>query len=504
MNIFQRLRLLFSTEEEIVSEAQNTRSYLGKKVRSRPHNRAISGSTTPATDGTVDVKGLAGGRKTIDPRYGFISNVSNVVLPPSDPDQEWRVGNFDSKTLSRISPAKLLELLTDLSPDVSRALFDFIRLCNPGWELMALKPGTDRADPKAQVVLDNFIARLEVLYGTVDVLFSRLFMSAFIRGAFMAELVLEDDLTTGADLVIVDPYTVRFQLKKDPIRGDVPILSQWQNGKLVSLDKPTIRYIPVDPPLGSPYGRAMASPAIFTSLFLLGLLHDIRRVVAQQGYPRIDIQVNLEKLAEQIPDVDANPTKQTEWVNAIVDEIQTAYSALEPDDAYVHTDVVTVNRPVGTVNADSIGAIGELIRALERMSVRALKTTPFMMGSQDTQTETQANRVWEAHLQNIKSMQHYAETLIGRLFDILLQTNGVQGVTQLRFAENRASEELRDEQTRQLNIANTIQEYNMGWIGQEEASFKVVKHKPDQAEPRPDQSSSTFASTADPTPGEKK
>lgn len=508
MNLLERLRLLFSTEkeaEQIVDEVRERRLYSSSKVRARSHNRAASDSQGSLVGtNTSAAKGLAGGRLTIDPRFGLFVNANNIILPPESAESDWRLGNLDSKTLSRITPTRLLEMLVDLSPDVSRAVFDFIRLCNPGWELRVYKPGTDQVEPKGQAVADEFFDKLESIYGTVDVLFSRIFMSAFLRGAFLAELVLETNLREGADLIVVDPHTVRFQLTKDPIRGMVPVLVQWQFGNLVKLDRPTIRYIPIDPLPSSPYGRSLASPAVFSTLFLLGLLHDLRRVVSQQGYPRIDLKINMDNLAKQIPDTDASPTKVQEWVNAVVKEVQDVYAKLEPDDAYVHTDVVEVNRPVGTVSADSLGAVGELIRALERMSVRALKTTPFMMGSQDTQTESQANRVWEAHLQNIKSMQHYAETIISKLVDVLIQANGQQGVTKLRFAENRVSEELRDEQTRQLKIANTIQEYNMGWISQDEASQKTVNHKPDQAEPRPQPVSSTFASTADPNAGEKK
>jgi predicted flap endonuclease-1-like 5' DNA nuclease len=37
-------------------------------------------------------------------------------------------------------------------------------------------------------------------------------------------------------------------------------------------------------------------PSLFPALFLLGLLHDVRRVVQQQGYPRLDLEQELQQV----------------------------------------------------------------------------------------------------------------------------------------------------------------------------------------------------------------
>ncbi len=176
------------------------------------------------------------------------------------------------------------------------------------------------------------------------------------------------------------------------MRGIIWQLGQRQDSKWIILEVPTIGYVPVDPtPGGAPYGRSLVTPAIFSALFLLSLLHDLRRVVAQQGYPRLDLEVQLERLADTIPDeVQSDEEKEGAWVNGVIKEIADVYAQLEPDDAYVHTDVVKVNRPVGTVDASSLGAVDSLIRAVERMATRGLKTMPLLMGSNEAVSETHA------------------------------------------------------------------------------------------------------------------
>lgn len=278
-----------------------------------------------------------------------------AVRAPLTADEVWRTWDLDASTLSRMSPARLLELLADASPEVSRALWDFLRMANPGWEAVALRPSGVRAPETAQAALRGIIARIEAIHTTLDVPIARLYMGAFLRGGLMAEIVLDAAGRQAVDLATPDPASATFRQVKDPVRGVVWQMGQYQGGTWVSLEAPTVRYVPLDPMPGQPTGRAMAAPALFAGVFLLALLHDVRRVVQQQGWPRIDVAVSLEALQAAMPrDAQGDPEAWRSWVEATIAEVQTAYGDLEPDDAYIHTDVVTVNRPVGAVDASSL------------------------------------------------------------------------------------------------------------------------------------------------------
>jgi hypothetical protein len=408
-----------------------------------------------------------------------------TMIAPTDAEHDWRSLNLDGNTLDTLSPAKLLELMVDLSPEVSSGLWNFLRLCNPGWEFVCTRPGGDTEDDRATAAVQVLIDTLSDYYGSFDIVLNRLFIGAFLRGAFLAELVLDKQVRRPVDLVTPDPLSVRFRGREDRERGSVWQLGQWQAGGWVSLERPTIRYVPVDPLPGSPYGRPIVSPAVFTSLFLIGLLHDLRRVVSQQGYPRIDMSISFEALAALAPNEVQQGTKEFEdWVQAIMDEINTVYSRLEPDDAYVHSDTITVNRPVGTVSGDMLGGIDGLITALERMAARGLKMMPLLMGINDSTTETNANRQWELQAAAIKSLQHLAETMLGRLFGLALEAQGIAAVVEFRFAELRAAEMLRDAQAEAMIIANEKAKYDAGWTSQDEAAEAVTGHPADVPAPR--------------------
>lgn len=409
------------------------------------------------------------------------------VSAPDDPLDTWRVEDLNDKTLARITVSRLVELLADVSPEVSKALWDFLLFCNPGYEAAALRPGGDEQDDRATAALTDIIDRLDQAQNSsFDTVVGKLFLGIFCRGALFTELVLDDAGREVLDLATPDPGSARFRQIDDPDRGKVWQLGQWIDGAFVPLDAETVRYLPVHPwPGKAPYGRAPLTPAVFTALFIIGLLHDLRRVIAQQGYPRLDLMIDLEQLRDMMPvDLESDPDKWREWINDMISEVKTVYAALEPDDAYIHTSAVAVNRPVGTVDADSLGAIDPIITALERMVTRALKTMPLMMGINEGSTETLANRQFEIYTASIRSIQHMVETALEQLFGLALQAQGIQADVSFRFAELRASERLRDAQGEAMEIANESAKYEAGWTSQDEASEAVTGTPADAPEPR--------------------
>lgn len=412
------------------------------------------------------------GRVTVD-TVGDSKKLANlfVLRPPVNADDVWRNLNLDAQTLSKKSPKEVYELLCDISPEVSRALWDHLRFCNPGWEMAVSLTVDGRPYKRGERIVQKLFDRLEEYYGTVDQVLDSLFLGAFLRGAFFAELVLGRGGREAVDLLAVDPWTARFKRVDDPVRGKRWQLGQMVDGDFVAMEYPTVRYVPIDPFPGSPYGRALISPGAFSAIFLLMMFHDLRRVIAQQGYPRIDIAVELEQLASIMPDeLEGDFVKQQVWIQEVVTAVKDVYSRLEPDDAYVHTSLISVNHPKGALNASSLSAVDGIVKALERMATRALKTMPLLMGINDTTTETHANRQWEIFAAGTRSLQHGCETMVSNLLAHGMRAEGVRGYVKFRFTELRASEELRDTQTEMMRIRNAQQKYVSGWIDQDTAA----------------------------------
>lgn len=435
---------------------------------------------------SIPSSSLVAGKQTIDFKDDIVRNSLQTVLQLSS-EERWRDHQLDERTLDNISLAKLVELICDLSPDVSKAVWDFLRLCNPGWQFKVLAPQTDSDTENAagKAVLDEFITLLVERHGSLDVVINRLFLATFARGAFAIELVFGLDGRTAYELATPDPDAFTFRRVEDPILRRRWQLGQYQGQQFVPLEFPTIRYIPIDSWPGSPQGRAPISAALFSAIFLLGMLHDIRRVVSQQGWPRLDLELQLEAIAASLPDnVLADPEQFKKHVEDAISQVKTIYSNLEPDDTYIHTNVVKLNRPVGTVDANSLRGVDALIKCMRELTVEGLKSIPLLHGLNDGVGEANANRQWELHAAGIKSMQHQVESCLGSLFNLVLRARGIQARVDWKFAELRAAEMLRDAQTEKLKIDNEVRKFSQGWTTQDEGALAVTGHVAVEPEPR--------------------
>lgn len=464
------------SEYDIAADLGLSRSAVQKERRAM---RADGELPTRASTNAVPVR-LAGGRaaSAVIKQPGLMPGSATVktILPPPDHLGMWRRVDLNRNTWETADAALLTSLLINVSPEASRAVWDYLLLLNAGHEIRAYRVGTDDdvPDDRAQRELDAFLDRIEDWYGSFKVVAGRLFMGAITRGAFFAELVLDERGREPIDIVTPDPAIVRFRRETHETRGEYWQPGQWSGGEWVSYDRPTIRYIPLHPESGSPYGRPMLGPAIFPTVFLLGLMQDLRRVVSQQGYPRTDITIELEGLMEVYKELGL--TEFEEKIDELITQVQASYSRLEPDDAWVHTSSTSVNRAPGAIDTSAMRGAGDLIDAIERMCVRALKSTPLMMATGDSVAETRANREWEIYGLGITSLQQDCETLLGRLLQLALQAKGIAARVEVRFAPIRSADALRDEQIAKLRLDVAMLAEQLGYMDRDEASEYAVGH----------------------------
>lgn len=434
--------------------------------------------------GTRALEPLPAGRTSVDKQKNVLTP-TKVVVAPSDHESAWRFADIDTNYLDHYTPNQLIRMLIDLSPEVSRALWDFQRLFNPGYEYRVYEIGSDKREHRrGKKHVDAVVAKIRDQYGSFDVLINRYSIGAFVAGAFCGEVVLDGAARETVDMVAPDPCSIRFRKVQDPVRGQVWQPGQMQGGEFVPLDIPTFRYIPIDPAPASPYGRSLISPALFTAIFLLSLMHDIKRVVMQQGYKRINISLDTQDAIDAYNFDSQGFASFSAYVKAAINEVKTAYSSLQPDDAFIHTDIFQIDDNVGTVDSASMEGIANIIEHLEKMVTRALKSNGLVMGTDNSSNELDSNRRWEIHAAGIKSLQHLCENMLEAFFTVSLQAVGIQAQVVFRFAELRASEMLRDQQTLQLQIQNAREMYKAGFVSQDEASNKAVGHDADVPEPR--------------------
>src|SRR5262245_15276708 len=109
-------------------------------------------------------KGFArcGGRVAIDWPWQVYGDYP-ILLPPDQITESWRLINLAASVIRGMPAPRLMRVLADLSPDVSRSLWDFLRLVNPGWECEITYPNSTRPHPAGQAAFKfwtNSLTRL--------------------------------------------------------------------------------------------------------------------------------------------------------------------------------------------------------------------------------------------------------------------------------------------------------------------------------------------------------
>lgn len=389
---------------------------------------------------------------------------------PWDFDALWISMDFSENIFTQLGNADILRVLSGLSPDVSKALWDYNRMINPGYTIKALRDG--KVDEAAQLALEQVLEEHIKAWGSIEALISQFVSSFFIYGAIASDLRESENSWLVEPL---SPVTIRF--KKGGETGLPWIAHQLEATGSYQLKKIESRYFlysALDPIVGQPYGSPIAGPVAFTSVFLLSLVRDLRRVISQQGYPRIDIAVDVEKLIQNSPpEVASDPDALSDWVNSLMDEIATVYAKLEPDSAYIHSDVVAVNSPVG-LSGNALDSLDEFIAVLERWTLRSLKTTQILMSSVETLSKEGATRQWEVFLTGIRNLQKLISAALSTQFTRILAIAGIRSKVVFELEALTISEQMRYAQVLSIVISNAQRMYLAGWISQDEASMMAV------------------------------
>ena len=483
------IRYLHTTglsERKIASETGVTRHHVRRILASPAPVQEPQGEGTYAPYLAEVITSLArSGRISRDSstRQDKYSSKFSYMMGTDDQNiGEYRYEWMDSTLLKSRPVSELIEIAVNSSPEMSRAVWDFLRAAVPGWECRVIDPVTESEHKVGQALINRFRRQIALYHGGEEVLYTKMFMAILIRGSMLSEIYFENDNKTPVDIAVPDPRTLQFREIKDGVRGVRWQVGQFQGEKFIPLEGETIRYVVHDPLPGKPYSRSPLSAAIFPVIFLLGIFQDLRRVIANQGWPRLDVSVDVEEIQETLAavltdqNIAENSSVIAKQMDALIEQTQTTLAGLNPGDWFVHSSMVKINDAVGTLGEAQIGEITTVIEALERIAAKALKTMPILQGISDTASEANANRQWEMWAAGIKSLQHLVENSLQAHYNTVLQANGINAHCVFRFAEIRAAEELRDAQTLMMKLDNAIKAEQAGYMEADEAAMYVTNH----------------------------
>ncbi len=325
--------------------------------------------------------------------------------------------------------ANAINFIRKKIPDVSMALWNFVRLSNQGhkMEFFDIKNRQNMLK-ELEEEWRVFASRVNAISNAgLDGLVNILHASAYLYGNQIIEVEVNDQRTDIVDVHVIDPRTITWELEEREGRA-VWIPYQYQSMKKVSLENANIFYVPTDPDINDPRGTLLLSPALQPVDFQLQTFHDMAAVLHHQGWPRNDIKILLERMMQIMPpQVKADPKEQSKWLMEKWNEIKDTMNNLEPDDDYIHFDDVEVNLNSGG-NANRSLDVRAITETVDVQILNGIKELGIFAGRAQGRTETWSTVEFKIKVQGILSIQRGSKRLIEEIARLWLRVRGIQAI----------------------------------------------------------------------------
>lgn len=406
-----------------------------------------------------------GGRQSVD-----MSMMDGHTAPLPDPTGSWLTLETQRRHLLNLPYSRLARLVIDLDPAVNKGLFDFLRFANPAHVL-------ENSNPSALSSTQSFIAQLNAYYGSFKSHLDSIWTGIFLTGGAFLELVLDAGGRAPADLVVNDPLSARFRAEQHSVRGMHWRLGQDTLSGFKYLDEnPLIKYLGFDRLVNNPYGRPILGPSVHSSVFLLGLIQDLRRVIANVGLSRVDYSLDAEQLLQLIdrnPDIAGDDAATADFINSHISQVKDVLSTLDVDEDYVHLSTVQVNYATNPMQVN-LNGIDKITETLQRNIVSGFKGVSALSNVLDSTTETHIRSQLEYYVSVIQSLQDEIADVIEQFFDSGNQVQGLQGETMFRFRKQRTADKKAIAEIEALRTETVLKKHRDEVITRDEAREEIA------------------------------
>ena len=404
-----------------------------------------------------------------------------------DPSSSWRTLTTQRQNLLDLPYDRLAQIAIDCSTEVNKGLHDFLRFANPG-----IVHG-NTSETALNSTLD-FMKLLGSYYGSFRSHVDSMWAGVFLTGGVFPELVLEEGGMEPCDLVFNDPNTARFSKERHDIRGwrwrlyqesytglgrvalpgtTGPYYGQYNRNYLD--DDPLIKYIGFDRLTDNPYGRPILGPSVYASVFLLGLIQDLQRAVANLGISRMDYELDAEELLNIIdrnPDIAGDDEATAQFITDQIELVRNVLQNLGPDDDYVHLSTVKVNYATNPMSMNLTG-IDSIISTLQNQIVNGFKGVSALINLLNSTTETHIRSQVEYFVSAIQSFQDELGEMFEDFFDAANQVQGIQGESEFKFKKQRTADKKATAEIEQIKTDTVIKKVDAGMITPEEGREEV-------------------------------
>ena len=410
------------------------------------------------------------------PSYLRTTKVTDAVLPQADR----RLASTDTTTLRNgTSTPKIIRDFVAASPDLSAAVWSYVRLGLPQGYVVVAKNMDSTFNREATVLVQQMINRFDKLpnyqqdgfTGPVSLrsVSESLARELIMHGAGSGELVL-DKTRLPYRVQPVSVTQIKFVADKDKTLIPYQIIGSEQ----INLDQPTFIYVTLDQDLLEPYSTSPIESAIKPVIYNESFSNSITRIVEKVLHPRQKVKINEEMVRKNLsPAAQMDKDLALQELNAITAAIESKINGLRPEDALVYLD--SLGFEIENPGSSGLSSEYEVLQAMANARLATgSKTNGTVLGFSSGSSNIASSEIMLFVRSATGAIKAPMEEFWSRIFTLSARLYGYDVVVDFKFdsIDLRPDSELAA--FKQTQQAMTLELLSLGFITDDEASLRLT------------------------------
>lgn len=365
--------------------------------------------------------------------------------------------------------------LATIEGTTSDAIFALVQVASSSYSFKAYDSQTHEFSPDGTKAARSVKASMDTLYDytkgyadkkTFADMIETGLREVALTGAVAGELVLDQArLPSKVNLI---PYE-QLEWRADGKGGKYPV--QRASGGEIELNIPNFWVAESHLEANTAYARSMMEAAVNTVFYYMEFVEDMRRAVRRAGHSRLIVKLDSEKVRAAAPaEIRTDDVAMQSFMSAQLEAVKTVVNALEPEDALVTYDSVSV---------DGVDAKGEkqdykeLLDALSGLLSTSLKSHPSILGLRLTGSQSLSNTESLVFLKIARAIQRPLEKLLSRALTLAVRLYGIDVYVKFRFNSIDIRPDFELEAFRTMRQDRILTLLSIGMLSDEEAAEEL-------------------------------
>jgi len=376
---------------------------------------------------------------------------------------------------------QLLRSLYETDGLVSTAISSMVRIACSGLTFSAFSTGSHEFSRDGMAAVESVVSSFDTLWDytqgfsdkqSLDSIAEAMLLEVALSGGVGGELVLTKQRLPDR-IVPIDYNSIIW--KSDGKGGRKP----WQKLKRpkpggaseISLDLPTIWIAEAAKPLDRVYGMSYMIASLKRLVHYDEFIEDMRRVIRQNGAPRLLIKLDYQKVMQSAPaEVKNDPAKLKRYMDSVRAAVEENVKNLSPEDSLVYYD---------TAEVDSVDTAGEkkdykdLLDALSGLAASAMKSNPSILGLRlgGSQNTSSTESMLFTHMARL--LQVPVEQVLSRALTLAVRLHGVDVYVKVKFKPIDLRPEMELEGHKAIRQRRVMELLSAGRITDDEAQMML-------------------------------